>query len=213
MVEESQLRRDICEAGRRLWELGLVGAREGNISARLSDNSILCTPAGASKGHLNPLELVTTDLDGSPLDGRVPSSEILIHLAAYKGRPDCKAVVHAHPPIATSFTLAGKSIPDDVLPESAYVLGPVADVPFGFPGTTELSDQLAPYLSGHKTFLLSHHGAMTLGTSVADACDRMETLERVARMLATALFLGEVRPLPSAARERLRQNVLNGRLS
>lgn len=213
MVDEDAVRQEICDAGRRLWELGLIGAGEGNISARIAPDRLLCTPSGLCKGRLTPSDLVTTDLAGTSLDARQPSSEVGIHLKAYQSRPDCASVVHAHPPTATAFTLCGRSWPDDLLPESAFVLGPVALVPFGFPGTDELPDQLSPYMAGHKTFLLSHHGAMTMGTCVSDACDRMETLERVAKLLYMARSMGEIVPLPSDARVRLQNNVLHGRLN
>lgn len=213
MVDEDAVRQDICDAGRRLWELGLIGAGEGNISARVGDNRLLCTPSGQCKGRLAPGDLVSIDLSGVSLDAGQPSSEVRIHLKAYQSRPDCAAVVHAHPPTATAFTLSASAWPDDLLPESAFVLGPVALVPFGFPGTDDLPNQLSPYLAGHKTFLLSHHGAMTLGKSVSDACDRMETLERVAKVLHLAQSMGEFVPLPADARQRLRNDVIHGRLS
>jgi L-fuculose-phosphate aldolase len=215
MTDEATLRRDICEAGRRLWERGLVGATEGNLSARLGQDRLLCTPSGLSKGHMTPDDLVVCDHDGRPEPGQShrPSSEIRLHLAAFRARPDCQAVVHAHPPIATAFTLAEVEIPDDLLPEAAYVLGPVASVPFAFPGTDEVPDTLAPYLAGHKTFLLSHHGAAVLGSSVEDAYNRMETLERIARIVLYARLLGRAVPMPDAALSRLRQVALTGALA
>jgi len=210
---EAQVRSHICDVGRRLWERGLVGAREGNVSARLAPGVLVCTPSGACKGTLSPDDLVLIDEDGHPLGVGRPSSEIRLHVRAYRRRPDCFAVVHAHPTVATAFSLAGERLPDDVLPESAYVLGPVASVPFGFPGTDDLPDRLEPFWDGHKTFLLSHHGAATLGCDVWDACDRMETLERVATMVLHAKSLGRVVPMPESALAELRTTALHGRLS
>lgn len=203
----------MCEVGRRLWLRNLIGATEGNFTCRLSPRQLLCTPSGASKGHLRPDDLLIIDPNGKLVRGNgEPSSEIKLHLGIYKARPDCHAVVHAHPPIATAFTVAGEDIPDDVLPESAYVLGSVVTVPFAFPGTDEVPMRLEPFLEDHKTFLLSHHGAAALGRDLWDACYRMETLERVAAVLLAAKQLGAVRPMPQTAYERLAPMTLNGKL-
>ncbi len=211
-MSELKLRAAVCEVGRRLWQRGLVGAAEGNLSVRLSPQRILCTPSGLSKGHLRPDDLVVIDLHGAPQDGKAPSSEIKLHLRAYARRPDCQAVVHAHPIVATAFTLAGEEIPDNVLPEAGYVLGSVANVPFAFPGTEEVPDAIDPFLEDHKTFLLSHHGAVTLGNDVYDAANRMETLERVAAILKAARELGGCKPMPEKAFDRLLEVALTGRL-
>jgi L-fuculose-phosphate aldolase len=211
VMPEAELRSQMCEVGRRLWQRGLIGATEGNFSARLDDKRLLCTPSGLSKGHMSPEDLLIIDMEGSPLVRGKPSSEIKMHLRLFQKRPDCMAVVHAHPPVATGFTLAGEPIPDDLLPESMYVLGPVATVPFGMPGTNEVPDGLEPYLDGHKTFLLSHHGAVVMGNSLMDACYRMETLERVAQIVLTARVLGGANPLAAADFQRL-ATLLHGRL-
>lgn len=121
------------------------------------------------------------------------------------------AVVHAHPPIATAFTLAGESIPDDLLPESIYVLGRVVTIPFCMPGTDEVPDGLEPLMHDHKVFLLSHHGAATMGKDLWDAYNRMETLERVARVIWVARTLGAPKPLPNRALE-LMASALTGSL-
>lgn len=212
MLDAQEAKLAIVEAGRRLWYRGLVGAKEGNLSVRLNDGTILCTAAGLDKGHMDESGIVAMSLDGT-LQGRVPpSSEVRIHLRAYRDRPDCHAVVHAHPPAATAFTVAGVEFPNDCLPEAAYVLGPVASVPFAFPGSEEVPDSLGPYLAQHKTFLLSHHGAMTLGATLEDAVDRMETLERIALILMNARLLGGIEPMPASAQTRL-QARMNGRLA
>ena len=202
----------MCEVGARLWEVGLVGAREGNLSARISDDRILCTPSGCCLGQLSMVDLVTIDRKGGSSDGRVPSSEIGIHLRAYDRREDCRAVVHAHPLTATGFSVACADFPDNVLPESAMVLGRVMRLPYAVPGSPQVADGLDPYLADHKTFLLSNHGAMTLGLNLYDACDRMETLERVAKILFVAKSLGNVNPMPETAFESLAATALTGRL-
>lgn len=194
----------MCAVGRRLWERDLIGATEGNLSARLGPDRILCTPSGLSKGHLVPDDLIVVDGTGAPIGGGLPSSEIRLHVGALRERPDCAAVVHAHPPIATAFSVAGVALPDDLLPEAMYVLGPVAIAPFSMPGTDEVPDRLKPLWRNHKTILLSHHGAVTLGRDLWDAAYRMETLERVARVISAARLLGSLQPLPAGALDRLR---------
>jgi L-fuculose-phosphate aldolase len=163
-----------------------------------------------SKGHLRPDDLVLIDLGGKPQGDARPSSEIKLHLAMYRARKDCGAVIHAHPPIATAFTVAGEDIPDNILPESAMVLGSVATVPFAYPGTDEVPAALEPFLADHKTFLLSHHGAAVMGADLMDAYNRMETLERIARVIWLAKSMGQVRPMPDAAFDRLLKTAFHG---
>lgn len=211
-MDDLRLRAELCDIGRRLWQRGLIGAAEGNISVRLSPQRILCTPSGMSKGHMQPKDLVVIDLKGNAVDGGKPSSEIKLHTRAYSVRADCNAIIHAHPTVATGFALAGETIPDDLLPEAAYILGSVATAPFGAPGTDEVPDRIEPLLSDHKTFLMSNHGAMVLGKSLADAYDRMETLERVARAILVARMVGTPNPLPERYVRSLAATVLNGDL-
>jgi L-fuculose-phosphate aldolase len=211
-MSELALRAELCEIGRRLWQRGLVGATEGNISVRLSAQRLLCTPSGQSKGHLKPNDLVVIDLQGNPIGNGVPSSEIKLHLRMFQKRSDCVAVIHAHPPVATAFALAGEEIADNLLPEAAYVLGSVASVPFSMPGTNEVPDTIEPLLEDHKTFLLSHHGAVVMGSGLQDAYNRMETLERVAKVILMATMLGGARPMPDRAFDQMLAVALNGKL-
>ncbi|QYK53863.1 MAG: class II aldolase/adducin family protein [Fimbriimonadaceae bacterium] len=213
-MPELQLRGAICEVGRRLWQCGLIGGAEGNISCRLSPRQLLITPSGVSKGHLKPNDILIIDLKGQLVkgEGKV-SSEVKLHTVIYANRSDCQAVVHAHPPVATGFALAGEEIPDNLLPESAYVLGSVATVPFSMPGTQEVPDRIEPLLEGYKTFLLASHGAAVMGKDLHDACYRMETLERVATVILHAKALGGAKPLPEKAFDYLLENALNGSLN
>lgn len=211
-VDEASLRQVLCHIGARLWDRNLVGAAEGNLSVRLGNDRLLCTPSGLCKGHLEPHDLVVIDLDGRPLGPGRPSSEIRLHLGIFRERPDCQAVIHAHPPTATAFTVAGMDLPNDLLPESAIVLGPVISLPFAMPGTDEVPDSLHPYLAGAKTFLLGHHGAVVLGRDLEDAYNRMETLERIARVVLTAHLLGGPKRIAHPGFERLLAEHLHGRL-
>ncbi|MBA4292773.1 class II aldolase family protein [bacterium] len=213
-MNELQLRGALCEVGRRLWQRNLLGGAEGNISCRLSPRQLLITPSGVSKGHLKPNDLLIIDLKGEIIkgDGKV-SSEYRLHTAIYADRSDCQAVVHAHPPVATGFALAGEEIPDNLLPESAVVLGSVATVPFAMPGTDAMAEAIHPLIADHKTFLLANHGAAAMGKDLYDACFRMETLERVATVILHARNLGGPRPLPNSDFDYLLNTALNGQLN
>lgn len=197
---EAGLRRDLVEVCRRLHDRRLLGAGEGNVSCRLSRDLLLVTPSGANKGHLRPADLVVVDLSGKKVRGRGrPSTELLMHVAAYIARPDVLAVVHAHPLTAVAFTVAGLDPPNDLLPEAVLVLGRIALAPFATPGTEEVPRSLAPFWTGHQVILLERHGALALGRDLFQAFDRMETLERVCEVAAAARALGRCEPLPPAA--------------
>ncbi len=195
----------MVEVGSLLWQRGLVGATEGNISCRLGNHALLCTPSGVSKGHMRPDDLVIIDFEGHPLRRGKPSSEIRLHLRFYAERPDCQAVIHAHPPVATAFALAHREIPNGLLPEAVVILGEVALCPFGMPGTDELPASLGEAIQDHDSFLLSNHGAATVGVDLMDAYWRMETLERVAVVYAQALTLGGANGLGASAIKELQE--------
>lgn len=197
---ETRLRRDLVEVCRRLHDRRLIGAGEGNVSCRLGPHRLLVTPSGANKGYLRPADLVVVDLAGRKLGGSGrPSTELLMHLAAYAARPDVLAVVHAHPLTAVAFTVAGVAPPNDLLPEAVLVLGRIAVAPFATPGTDEVPRSLAPFWKDHQVILLERHGALALGPDLFQAFDRMETLERVCQVAAAARALGRCDPLPGAA--------------
>jgi L-fuculose-phosphate aldolase len=202
-VTRFELARAICEAGRLLYERGLIAGAEGNISARLGDR-ILVTPAGVGKGRLEPGDLVDVDLSGKVLHGSGrPSSELGMHLAILSLRHDVGAVVHAHPPVATGFAVAGKMLGDGALAELVTLFGTVPVVPYGAPGTPELGERVKPYAREHDALLLANHGAVTVAPTVEDARLRMESLEQGARILLVARLLGGARPLSPEELDRL----------
>ena len=197
---EAALRRALVDVCRALHARDLIGAGEGNVSCRLGPGRLLVTPAGASKALLGPADLVVVDLTGAKLRGRGrPSSELRMHLAAYAARPDAQAAVHAHPLTAVALTVAGLPLPNDVMPEASVVLGQVALAPFATPGTDEVPRALAPLLVRHDVILLERHGALALGHTLAEALDRIETLERVARVALLARLAGRCEPLAPEA--------------
>jgi len=205
-VDESEARSAICRVGRQLYERGLVAGSEGNLSVRLADGRILATPAGAPKGALRESGLVLLGPEGTALDSPASaevSSEIRMHLRVYRTRGDVGAVVHAHPPVATGFAMAGRDLMAPHHPEVIFQLGGVPLVPYAPPGTERLADVIEPYLADHDGFLLANHGATTVGASLAVAHQRMESLEQCARSELTARLLGGSVPLPTDEVERL----------
>lgn len=200
----AQERDAIVRVGKRLWRRGLVGGAEGNVSVRLDEGRVLATPSGACKGFLDPDDLVVTDLAGRPLAGRGrPSSELRVHLAVYRRRPDVRAVVHAHPPTATGFAIAGVALDECVVPEVIATLGRVPIVPYGTPSTEELAERVAEYVPTHDALLLANHGAVTYAATLDRAIDVMESLEQAARSLLVASLLGRVHRLSREEVDRL----------
>ena len=187
------LARELVRCCRGLWEAGLLAGADGNLSVRYVPGRVLVTPRGLPKGELEPGDIVEVDLDGRHLDGcRQATTELDLHLRVYRRRPDCGAVVHAHPPSATAFALAGEAIPEDVLPEITLLMGDVPVVPYATPGTPALGDAVEPFLAGREAVLLANHGALTWGADLTQARIRMESLEHGARILLAARSLGRV---------------------
>jgi L-fuculose-phosphate aldolase len=157
-----------------------------------------------NKGYLTADDLVVVDAAGRVLEGRGrPSTELRMHLAAYAARPDVHALVHAHPITAVAMTVAGAPPPNDLVPEAAVTLGEIGVAFFATPGTDEIPASLAALFPRHDVILLARHGALALGRSLAEAFDRVETLERVARIAVIARGLGACEPLPRAAVDRV----------
>ena len=182
----------------RLYDRGLIAGQDGNVSVRLRSGHILVTPSGLSKVDVTPDDLVELTADGEQVTGGpAASSEVGMHLRIYRERPDVRAIVHAHPPIATAFGVAGRDFMDAVLPEVIFHLGRVPLVPFALPGTPALGDAMAPYLADHDAFLLASHGATTVGPTLRLAHQRMESLEHSARILHAASQIGSVALLPA----------------
>jgi len=192
----SDAREEIVAVCRRLYERRLIAGPDGNVSVRIGDDRLLVTPAGMSKVDVLAGDVVELALDGTWLGGgRCPSSEIGMHLRIYQLRPDVRAVVHAHPPLATGFAVAGEALVADVLPEIILQLGRVPLVPYATPGSPEVANGLEPFIPRHDAFLLANHGATTVGPSLLVAHQRMESLEHAARILMAARQLGRVNAL------------------
>ena len=196
MRREEQIRQDLVEVGRRLHARAYVASNDGNFSVRLSDDRLLTTPKGVSKGFMTPDMMVTTNLDGRKISGeREPSSELLMHLAVYQNRPEVKAVVHAHPPTATGFAVAGIPLDRAVLAEVVTTLGSIPIADYGTPSTPELADAVRKYIKVHDGLLLANHGALTVADELFAAYYKMETIEHFARISLVARLLGGERVL------------------
>ncbi|MGI8991558.1 MAG: class II aldolase/adducin family protein [Bryobacteraceae bacterium] len=196
---ELELRRGIVEYGRMMDAKGWIAANDGNLSARLDSSRVLSTPAGVSKGRMLPEDLVVVDMAGRKLAGaRECSSEIGMHLAVYRMRPDVHAVVHAHPPVATGHAAAGRALNLAVLPEMIVMLGCVPLADYGLPGTPELLRPMLPLIPDHDAILMANHGAVAFGRDLQEAFFRMETVEHGARISLVAELLGGPKILPRA---------------
>jgi L-fuculose-phosphate aldolase len=204
MKAEEQARADIVEVGRRLWERGFVASNDGNISVRLDEQRLITTPKSVSKGFMTPDMMVITDLDGKKITGeRDPSSELKMHLEVYRNRPDARAVVHAHPPTATGFAVAGIALDRAVLAEVITTLGSIPIAEYATPSTEELPAAVRKYVKAHDGLLLANHGALALAGDVMSAYYRMETIEHFAKISLVARTLGREQLLSRDEVERL----------
>jgi L-fuculose-phosphate aldolase len=192
VTDETTAREEILEAGKRLKERFFVAANDGNISARLSDGRFLITPTSVNKGDMSAEMLLTVDDQGNVLSGNLkPSSEMKMHLAVYRQRPDVQALVHAHPPTATGFATSRIRLDQDViLPEVVFGLGRIGFSEYGTPTTQQVPEAVSREIAGCDALLLANHGALTVGTSVMQAYYRMETLEMYARIRLVTIQLG-----------------------
>lgn len=199
-----EIKKEICEIGKRVYDKGFVAANDGNISVKVNDNEFYCTPTGVSKGYMTPDMIIRIDGNGNKLEGRLnPSSEIKMHLRVYRERPDVMAVVHAHPPIATAFTVANIPLNQYILPEAVLSLGDVPTCEYGTPSTMEIPDSLMPYIQNHDAFLLKNHGALTVGNTLQKAMFVMEEVEFNAKICMYARQLGGVDEIPCEQLEKL----------
>jgi len=203
-ASEQQLRADIVEVGRRLYARGYTASNDGNISVRLDADRLLMTPKSVCKGFMKPEMMCITDLEGKKLAGeRDPSSEMQMHLEVYRQRPDANAVVHAHPPTATGFAVAGIPLDRAVLAEVVTTLGSVPIADYATPSTKELPEAVRKYVKAHDGMLLANHGALTLGGDLFGAYYKMETIEHFAKISLVARLLGGERLLSRQEVDRL----------
>ena len=203
--EEARLRNAICEIGRLCYQKQFIVGADGNLSARMSDGTVLITPAGAMKGFLSPQQLAHVDLEGRVLDdGPRASSETGIHLVSYCQRPEMRAVLHCHPPHAVALTVAGVDLQIPIIPEIVVTIGGIPTAPFATPGTDELPESIREIVRCSDTVLMKNHGSVTLGSNLLDAFKKLDMLEHTARILWLAHAVrGGLEPLPPEAVAKL----------
>ena len=190
---EYEIKKQICDIGKRIYDRNMVAANDGNISVKLNDNEFLCTPTGVSKGFMTPEYICKVDAQGNVIQANKsfrPSSEIKMHMRVYQKRPDVGAVVHAHPTFATSFAIAGIPLTQPIMPEAVIALGCVPIAPYGTPSTMEIPDAVEPYLEHFDAVLLESHGALTWSTDLLAAYMKMESVEFYAELLYKSRQLG-----------------------
>lgn len=193
MINLHKIRQEICEIGDRLYKKGFAAANDGNISYRVGENEVVCTPTGISKGFMKPDDLCLVDMEGKQTAGRrKATSEIKLHLAIMKERADVKSVVHCHPPHATAFGIAREPIPQCVLPEVEIFLGDVPIAKYDLPGSQDFANTILPFVHKSSVIILANHGTVSFGETVEKAYWATEILDAYCRMLILAKSLGKV---------------------
>ncbi|MBR9804169.1 MAG: class II aldolase/adducin family protein [Rubinisphaera brasiliensis] len=192
-IHDRKLKEQICEIGRRVYDKGFAAANDGNISIRVGDNEVLCSPTMICKGFMTPDDICAVDMNGDQLAGkRKRTSEVLLHLAIMKERPDVKAVVHCHPPHATAFAVAREAIPQCVLPEVEVFMGEVPLAPYETPGGQEFASTVVPFLKATNTIILTNHGTVSFGKTLEEAYWKTEILDAYCRILILAKQIGGI---------------------
>src|SRR5436309_5424862 len=203
-VSEEKFRQEITRFCHLIYEKCYVASTDGNVSVRLPDGNIMCTPTICNKGFVKPEDMVIIDLKGKRVRGeRNASSEIAMHLLIYEMRPDVNAVVHAHPQCATAYAAAGIPLNKALISEVILALGCIPLTQYGTPGTPELTDQLRPFVKDVDALLMSNHGVVTYGATLEDAFNRMDTVEHFAKISIYTKILGRERLLSSEDVEKL----------
>lgn len=203
---EIDLRRQLVRIARSIHRLGYTPATAGNLSVRLDAQRILATPTGCSKSLLKTSDMVIVDMKGNRLSGfRNVTSEIGMHLAVYRMRPDVHAIVHAHPPIATAFAACRKPLDQPICSEIVMTTGLVPLAEYATTGTAEVSASLEPFIPAHDAILLANHGLLTYGETLLDAFMKTEAVEHFAQVCLAARQLGGAIPLEGADLEKLQQ--------
>ncbi len=204
MSSEAELRQLIAEFSHLTYQKGYLASTDGNLSARMPDGTVICTPTIINKGFVRPEDSVVVDLEGRHVRGeRKASSEIAMHTLIYKLRPDINAVVHCHPPCATAYAAAGIPLNKALISEVVLALGCIPLAEYGTPGTPELTDRLEPYVANYDALLMANHGVVTYGADMMEAYNRMDTVEHFAKISVNTRILGKEQLLSSEDVEKL----------
>ena len=200
----TQIKRDIITICGLIHQKGFVAATDGNVSVRLGENRFIITPSQFNKGLLTEDDLITIDSRGKVLKGKhSASSEYLMHIRVYQLRPDVNAVIHAHPPYATAFSISGKEIPSDLLPELVLTIGKIPTSHYATPSTPEVARVISDLIPKHDAIILARHGSLTTGKDIFSAYNRLEKIEQTAKIALIAETLGNVQHLNEETLEKL----------
>ena len=206
MTSEYEVKQQICEIGSRIYKNGFVAANDGNITVKIGDNELLTTPTGISKGFMTPDMIIKVNMSGEVLSSNSkykPSSELKMHLRVYKEREDVFSVIHAHPPYATGFAIAGIPLTKQIMPEAIISLGSVPIAAYGTPSTDEIPNAVSKYLQDYDAVLLENHGALSYGSDLINAYYKMESLEFYAKLTFISTLLGGPKELSNDQIEKL----------
>jgi L-fuculose-phosphate aldolase len=190
-MTERQARKAICAIGDKMYNKGFVAANDGNISVKISDDTIIVTPTGVSKGGMSRKSLVKMKLDGTIIGKNKPSSEVKMHIRVYQLNPSVKSVVHAHPPASTAFAIARIPMDRPIMSESILTLGVVPVAEYALPGTNEVPDSIEPFVKSYNAVLLANHGLLTWGDNITQAMYRMESAEQYCNIMIYLKQVGE----------------------
>jgi L-fuculose-phosphate aldolase len=204
MQDVKELKKAICEIGGRIYKRGFAAANDGNISVRLNENEVLCTPTMHCKGFLKPKDICLVDMEGNQIAGKKKrSSEVMLHLEIMKARPEVQSVVHCHPPHATAFAIAREPIPQAILPEVEVFLGEVPISPYETPGGKKFAETILPFVKQSNVIILANHGTVSYGESVERAYWWTEVLDAYCRILILARQLGPIQYLSTQHTQEL----------
>ena len=214
MPNLEHIKEEICDIGRRLYHRGFAAANDGNISCRIDENRIVCTPTGISKGFMTPDDLCIVDMDANQLanprtsfspspSGRLPTSEVLLHITIMQHRSDVKSVVHCHPPHATAFGMVREAVPQYLMPEAEINLGEVPITKYTLPGGQEFADTILPFVDKSDIIIQANHGTVSYGPTVEQAYFLAETLDAYCKIVLLARGLGQVKYFTKEEAEEL----------
>jgi len=187
-----ELKEQLCDIGRRLWQREYVDGNGGNIAIRVGEDIALCTPTLVSKGFMKPEDMCLVDFEGNqPCGAKKRTSEILMHMQIMKRQPKAVATCHCHPPYSTGFAVAGLVPPTCMIPEYE-VFSSVAVAPYRTPGTPEMGQLVADLVDNHNTILMANHGVVSWShNNLEDAYFKMEILEAYCRTVLVTAQLGK----------------------
>ena len=203
-LEQAAARAECVRVCQLIYERGYSTGADGNITVRLADGRLLATPSGVHKGFLAPEDMVLLDSEGRPVKGGKPTSELPMHLAVYRARPDVSAVVHAHPIAAVACSIAGIDLGEIIVPEVIFGVGCIEMAPYSTPTTKDVPDVVGEAIGRCDALVMARHGTVTVGPDLLRAFARLETVEHTAKIVALARQLGSATPLDPAEVARLR---------